>query len=213
MRTHEQLHTRLRRVLSSVGNSSEQLSGWDDVDTRQPKQKSRLRTKSMPLGVADFVESMNTEQLYEERSKSAEVLNHLGERSAFQLYDEEADSSSSVMDIDEYERFIDSPQVVDYQLGLRNQPPSPAMSSPRSGISPIDSHILEKPGCTPDIIKQLTASCQYARTEHDPDHGYRIVHATPVVLETPVSTISVDDTYQQVPAGTAAMDPLQSEVS
>lgn len=84
----------------------------------------------MPSGVTEFLHTYGDadKDLHYERSRSAEILNHQREHSAFRLYqDEESEERSrrhsQMFGFDEEERFIDSPLVVDYQLGLRQSPP------------------------------------------------------------------------------------------
>ena len=268
MRTHEQLHHRLKRVLSSVSNSAEHI--LEDEAYHPPpshyRRKDHWRTKSMPSGVKEFMESMNSADTFDERSKSVEVLNHQRGNSAFRLYTQEeglhevAVANSGVFDVedpthswmsvtedhtesseiadvtmssqpdvfditdatlDDDERFIDSPAVVDYQLGLRkdlphttspahppcdtpdavNLPHPPANSLRSPAIqSPVNTHYIEHPlnaaHCSDSDDDEIIRTLDRKNTHSTPEKhavsnnsltlGSDVVHATPVMLGTPV---------------------------
>lgn len=190
-------------MLSSSVSVNESLSDPTDAaaaaryNNGPRRGRTHSRTKSMPSNVNEFLQSYasncNNSNQYYERSKSAEVLNHLGEQSAFSIYDEENDEGTqhletSLLDLDEEEIFIDSPLVVDYQLGRRRSlPVSPATSA---SISPTaDRHsratsTSSDRSCTgyDNHDEEVTEALQGQATQQP---GYQSVRAEPVTLGTP----------------------------
>jgi len=160
--TNEMLHQRLRRV----------LSGSMEIP---PTQVKRLRTKSVPTGVQEFLQSTS------ERSRSVEVLNHLGHSSAFQPYQEQR-----VIDNEEF--YIDSPALVDYQLGRRRTPPEESVDPtlPSADSLPRDNITDSEDDEIKDALDQ-------------PGDHYQLVHATPILLETPDSATRRRDTVHATP--------------
>ncbi|XP_067933179.1 uncharacterized protein [Watersipora subatra] len=216
-RTKEQLHTRIRRVLSSVSINDSLFSEPSDNDTntkvaryrnRHKGQRIHSRTKSMPSDVNEFIQSFNSNcnnsRPCYERSKSAEVLNHLGKRSAFSLYSEEVDDTEKPPQSEEDEIFIDSPLVVDYQLGRRrNLPttPSTSISSEEDQSlalqNEVDSFLGEKDYHDKEVKDALqippSTLPQATRVIADiPAETGRssIVHASPIFLGTPCSLLT-----------------------
>ena len=194
---------------------------------RHRRQRAQWRTKSMPSDVNEFIQSFNSNSnnngsQYYERSKSADILNHQGEQSAFSIYNDddgmEQPQSISLLELDEDEVFVDSPIIVDYQLGRRHSlPSSPSPTAYSQQIEApdhlateltsnnCDSHDEEVTETLQSVSSQSSSSYRLVRAEPvilgTPQalNESSVVHATPIQLETPCPTLE-----QEQPSPTLA---------